>query len=87
MLRLGIPEVGIMSTNDEMRAYLNYLTRHQQDCAAENCPDCKTAQNVYESLRSMIFSAVAYPQVAIPAGRRAAAAAAGAGRKTSRRAA
>jgi len=78
-----------MSTNDEMRAYLSYLVGHQQDCTAENCPDCQTAQSVYEHIRSMIFSAVAYPQVAIPAGKRAATAAAGAGagRKTSRRAA
>lgn len=76
-----------MSTNDEMRAYLNYLTEHQQDCTAENCPDCRTAQNVYEFLRGAIFSVVAYPQVAIPAGRGAAVSAAGAGRRTSRRAA
>ena len=78
-----------MSVNDEMRAYLSYLVRHQQECTAENCADCQTAQNVYEFTRGMIFSAVAYPNVAIPAGRRAVAAAAAAatGRKTSRRAA
>ena len=78
-----------MTANEEMRAFLNYLLRHQQECTAENCPDCQTAQNVYEFTRNMIFSVVAYPQVAIPAGRRtaAAASASGSGRKTSRRAA
>jgi hypothetical protein len=89
MLLMGIPEVGIMSTNDEMRAYLSYLVRHQQECTVENCRDCQTAQNVYEYVQGMIFSVVAYPQVAIPAGRRAAAAASstGSARKASRRAA
>ena len=78
-----------MNTNDEMRTYLSYLVRHQKDCAGANCPDCKTAQSVYEFTRSMIFSVVSYPNVAIPAGRRpaGAASASGPGRKTSRRAA
>ena len=78
-----------MSTNDEMRAYLSYLLRHQQECAAENCKTCQTAQSVYEFTRNRIFSVVAYPNVALPSGRRAASAAtaSGSGRKTSRRAA
>ena len=78
-----------MSVNDEMRSYLSYLVRHQQECTAENCADCQTAQNVYDFTRNLIFSAVAYPNVAIPAGRRAASAttASGSGRKASRRAA
>ena len=78
-----------MTTNDEMRAYLSYLVQHQQECTAEDCPECRTAQNVYEHIRNIIFSVVAYPQVAIPAGRRAVVASsnAGAGRKASRRAA
>lgn len=78
-----------MSTNDEMRAYLNYLLRHQQECTAENCSTCQSAQSVYEFTRSRIFSVVAYPNVALPARRRvaSAASASGSGRKTSRRAA
>ena len=78
-----------MSVNDEMRAYLSHLVRHQQECAVENCADCRTAQNIYDFTRNLIFSVVAYPNVAIPAGRRAAgtAAASAAGRKASRRAA
>ena len=78
-----------MSANDEMRAYLSHLVRHQQECTLEQCPDCRTAQNVYDFTRSLIFSMVAYPNVAIPAGRRAASATAvsGSGRKASRRAA
>ena len=78
-----------MSANDEMRAFLSYLVRHQQDCTAENCTDCQTAQNVYAFTRNMIFSAVAYPQVAMPPGRHGATAASATGtvRKTSRRAA
>jgi hypothetical protein len=78
-----------MSANDEMRAFLNQLLRHQQECTAENCANCQAAQHVYEFTRNMIFSVVAYPQVALTGGRRpaAAASAAGSGRKTSRRAA
>lgn len=77
-----------MSANDEMRSFLNHLLRHQQECTDENCADCRTAQHVYEFTRNMIFSVVAYPQVALP-GRRTAAVASTAGsvRKTSRRAA
>lgn len=78
-----------MSANDEMRAYLSYLVRHQQECTVERCPDCQTAQNIYDFTRNLIFSVVAYPNIAIPAGRRAASAAAASGsaRKASRRAA
>ncbi|HLK47806.1 MAG TPA: hypothetical protein VKT49_06710 [Bryobacteraceae bacterium] len=78
-----------MSNNDEMRAYVNYLLRHQQECTLENCNVCQTAQSIYEFTRNMIFSMVSYPDVALPAGRRAASAASasGSGRKTSRRAA
>jgi hypothetical protein len=88
MLLFGIPE-GTMTANEEMRAFLSYLVRHQQECNIENCPDCQTAQNIYEFARNRIFSVVAYPQVALPAGRRAASAtsAAGSVRKASRRAA
>jgi hypothetical protein len=88
MLLSGL-EVGAMSANDEMRAYLSYLVRHQQECTVEQCPDCLMAQNVYEFTSNLIFSVVAYPNVAIPAGRRAAraATASGSGRKASRRAA
>lgn len=77
-----------MSTNDEMRGYLSYLVKHQKECTVENCAVCQTAQSIYEYTRNMIFSMVAYPNVAIPAGRRAVgAAASGSGRKASRRAA
>ena len=78
-----------MSANDEMRAYLSYLVRHQQECTVENCADCQTARNVYDFTRNLIFSVVAYPNVALPAGRRAASttAAPGSTRKASRRAA
>ncbi|HEY1239989.1 MAG TPA: hypothetical protein VGF16_05505 [Bryobacteraceae bacterium] len=78
-----------MSANDEMRAYLNYLVRHQQECTGENCADCQTAQHVFDFTRNLIFSVVAYPEVVIPAGGRVAAAASanGGGRKASRRAA
>lgn len=78
-----------MSANDEMRMFLSYLVQHQQECTAENCPDCQMAKNVYDFARNLIFSVVAYPEVVLPAGRRtAAAASAGAGgRKASRRAA
>jgi hypothetical protein len=88
MLLFGIPEA-TMTANDEMRTFLSFLLRHQQECTTENCPDCQTAQNIFEFARNRIFSVVAYPQVAIPAGRRAASAAgaAGSGRKASRRAA
>jgi len=78
-----------MSANDEMRAYLNYLVRHQQECTAEKCPDCQMAQHIFDFTRNLIFSVVAYPEVVIPVGGRAAVAAtaSGGGRKASRRAA
>lgn len=77
-----------MSANDEMRAYLNYLVRHQQECTVEHCADCQTAEHVFDFTRNLIFSVVTYPDVVIPAGGRAAAATAtGSGRKASRRAA
>jgi ribosomal protein S27E len=77
-----------MSTNDEMRAYLNYLVRHQQECSLENCPECQMAQHIYDFTQSMIFSIVTYPEVALPVGGRArAVSATGTGRKASRRAA
>lgn len=77
-----------MSANDEMRAYLNYLVRHQQECTVENCADCQMAEHIFDFTRNLIFSVVTYPDVVIPAGGRAAAATAtGSGRKASRRAA
>ena len=74
-----------MSQNDEMRAYLEYLVSHERECARENCPTCQSARNIYESVKSVIFADVTYPQVAITA-RRVAAQAANAnsgGRRTS----
>lgn len=73
-----------MRTNDEMRGYLNYLVGHERDCFQENCPLCRSAQNVYESVRKMIFSEVSFPHVTITARREAALAVsvAGAARKT-----
>lgn len=56
-----------MSTNNEMRTYLDYVLDHERDCILENCPICQSAQNIYESVRSLIFSDVSYPGVAISA--------------------
>ncbi|MBZ5577333.1 MAG: hypothetical protein LAP40_12300 [Acidobacteriia bacterium] len=58
-----------MTHNDEMRAYLDYLVSHERDCARESCPTCQSAQNIYESVRGVIFADVTYPGVAITARR------------------
>lgn len=84
----GMTPLKTMTANDEMRAYLDYLVRHEQECTAENCDDCKTAQAIYDFTRNLIFSVVLHPEVAIPSGGRAAAAATGGEvKKSSRRAA
>lgn len=64
-----------MSGNDEIRGFVDFLVDHERDCARENCPICQSAQNVYESVRNVIFSDVSYPNVTITARRQAAQAA------------
>ena len=61
-----------MSANDEIRGFLEHLVDHERDCARENCPICQSAQNMYESVRNVIFSDVSYPNVTITARRQAA---------------
>ena len=58
-----------MTQNDEIRSYLDHMLEHERACALENCPACQSAQKVYETVRGLIFSGVAYPQVAITARR------------------
>lgn len=60
-----------MKTNAEMRTYLSGLLDHEHDCKLEKCPACQSAHNIYESARSLIFSGVAYPDVAIRAKKQA----------------
>ena len=76
-----------MSANDETRAYLYYLLDHQRGCESEDCLACRSARNILELTRNLIFSAVAYPQVALTGQRKAAhaAVAASGGRKGSAR--
>jgi hypothetical protein len=76
-----------MSANDETRAYIYYLLEHQRGCESEDCLACRSAKNILESARSLIFSAVAYPQVALTGQRKPAhaAVAAGGGRRGSTR--
>lgn len=78
-----------MSGNDEIRGFLDYLVEHERDCARENCPVCQSAQNVYESVRNVIFSDVSYPEVTITARRSAVsvASAPGVPRKSAKKAA
>jgi len=45
-----------MNANDEMREYLQHLLDHQGSCTIENCATCQIALNMYESIRSRIFS-------------------------------
>jgi hypothetical protein len=78
-----------MSGNEEIRGFLDYLVDHERGCTRENCPICQSAQNVYESVRNVIFSGVSFPSVTITARREAAQAttAAGASRKSAKKAA
>jgi hypothetical protein len=45
-----------MSTNDEMREYLHHQLDHQGNCAVEACAKCHIVLDVYELIRSRIFS-------------------------------
>jgi hypothetical protein len=45
-----------MSATDEIREYLHHLLDHQGKCTIENCGTCQIALNVYELVRSRIFS-------------------------------
>ena len=53
-----------MSTDDEIREYLYQLLDHQCSCTIADCVTCQIALNVYEAIRSRIFSAREYPAVA-----------------------
>ena len=82
-------EVRGMKANDETRAYLYYLLDHQRGCELEDCLACRSARNILELTRNLLFSAVPYPQVALTGQRKTAhaATASGGGRKSARRAA
>ncbi len=54
-----------MSSNDEIRLYLDYLLDHSSECSGEGCLVCATLQSVCEFLRSQIFSVVVYPEAPI----------------------
>ena len=58
-----------MTTNKEIREYLDYLLEHEATCARENCAVCRCAQNIYESARKLLFAGIAYPEVTITARR------------------
>ena len=73
-----------MAQNDEIRTYLDYLVGHERECTRDNCPTCQSARNVYESVRSLLFSGVPYPAVTITA-RRSSAPSPASGRKASAR--
>jgi hypothetical protein len=53
-----------MSGDDEIREYLYHLLDHQGSCTIKHCATCQMALNVYEAMRSRIFSAREYPGVA-----------------------
>jgi hypothetical protein len=52
-----------MSANSEMRGYLWLLLDHEASCTIEDCTTCQTALNVYDLIRSRIFSVRKYPEV------------------------
>jgi len=62
-----------MTTNQEIREYLDYLLDHEGTCVRENCAVCQCARNVYDSARNLIFAGIAYPGVTITARRGASA--------------
>jgi hypothetical protein len=53
-----------MNATDEIREYLHHLLDHQGKCTIENCATCQIALNVYELVRSRIFSVGQYSGVA-----------------------
>ena len=53
--------------NEDMRVYLQELITHERVCAGETCRFCQSARNVYELVRSLIFSEVVYPDVTVAA--------------------
>lgn len=59
------PASWVLLANDDMRVYLQELIQHECACDAENCGFCQSAHHVYELVRSLIFSEVAYPEVTI----------------------
>ena len=60
-----------MRVNIEMRAYLEELLDHERACDAENCGLCRSAHEIYEVVRGLVFSSVAYPHIRIAVRRRA----------------
>ncbi len=56
-----------VDANDEMRVYLQELMEHERTCDAEDCGVCESAHNVYQVVRSLVFSEIVYPDVAIAA--------------------
>ena len=56
-----------MDTDSEIRQYLWDLLDHESGCEQENCAVCLSAQGLYQLIRSRIFGAAVFPEMAIRA--------------------
>lgn len=61
------PASWALLANEDMRVYLQELITHERACAGEACDFCRSAHNVYELVRSLVFSEVVYPDVTVAA--------------------
>jgi hypothetical protein len=60
-----------MTANSEIAVYLEDLLDHEAGCNEETCARCQSLRNICQAVRTMIFSHVAFPRVAIAAKSRA----------------
>ena len=56
-----------MTANKEIAVYLEDLLDHEGGCKVENCVRCQSLRNICQAVRSLIFSEVVFPQMAIAA--------------------
>lgn len=60
-----------MTANTEIAVYLEDLLDHKASCKEETCARCQSLRNICQAVRTLIFSQVVFPRVAIAAKTRA----------------
>ena len=53
----------LMSSDNELKVYLQFLIDHSDECSLEACPLCASFDRVCELLRYQIFSGPVFPEV------------------------
>ena len=56
-----------MTANSEIAVYLEDLLDHEASCKEETCARCQSLRNICQAVRTLIFSQVVFPRVAIAA--------------------